>query len=72
MIFLECFLLQCTMIRIADNYFKDKRPKILLFPSPAVCSNFYMELLNPNFPNQYADYLQREGKMNAVPRHPMQ
>ena len=23
----------CTMIRIADNFFKDKRPKILLFPT---------------------------------------
>jgi hypothetical protein len=26
----------CSMIRVADNFFKDKRPKILLFPSPAV------------------------------------
>jgi hypothetical protein len=56
----------CSMIRVADNYFKDKRPKVLLFPSPAVCSNFYMELLNHNFPNQYADYLQREGKLDDV------
>ena len=56
----------CSMIRIADNYFKDKRPKILLFPSPAVCSNFYMELLNHRFPNRYADFLQREGKLDEV------
>lgn len=26
----------CTMIRIADNFFKDKRPKILLFPTPVL------------------------------------
>jgi hypothetical protein len=56
----------CTMIRIADNYFNDKRPKVLLFPSPAVCSNFYMELLNHRFPNRYAEYLQREKKLDAV------
>ena len=56
----------CSMIRVADNYFKDKRPKVLLFPSPAVCSNFYMELLNHRFPNKYADYLQREGKLDDV------
>lgn len=56
----------CTMVRIADNYFNDKRPKLLLFPSAAVCSNFYMELLNPRFPNRYADFLQREGKLGEV------
>ena len=56
----------CSMIRIADNYFNDRRPKILLFPSPAVCSNFYMELLSHRFPNRYADYLQREGKLDDV------
>ena len=39
---------------------------MLLFPSPAVCSNFYMELLNPSFPNRYAEYLQREGKLDDV------
>jgi hypothetical protein len=26
----------CSMIRVADNFFGDRRPKILLFPSPAV------------------------------------
>ena len=56
----------CTMIRIADSYFSDRRPKILLFPTPAVCSNFYMELLNPRFPNRYAEYLQREDKLDEV------
>lgn len=56
----------CSMVRIADSYFKDKRPKIMLFPSPAVCSNFYMELLNPRFPNRYAEFLQREDKLDDV------
>ena len=48
-----------TMIQIADNYFKDRRPKVLIFPTNAVCNSFYRELRNPNFPNRYDAYLER-------------
>lgn len=44
-----------TMIQIADNYFLDRRPKVLIFPTTAVCNSFYRELRNPRFPNRYAD-----------------
>lgn len=43
-----------TMIQIADNYFLDRRPKVLIFPTTAVCNSFYRELRNPRFPNRYA------------------
>ena len=56
----------CTMIRIADNFFKDKRPKLLVFPTPAVCTNFYTELLNAKFPNRYAEYVQRDKPVGTV------
>jgi hypothetical protein len=56
----------CSMIRVVDNFFKDRRPKILLFPTPAVCSNFQQELLDPKFPNRYAHYLHAEGKLGSV------
>ncbi len=46
-----------TMIRVADNFYLDKRPKILLFPNKTVCDNFYRELREPKFPNRYANYL---------------
>ena len=36
-----------TMIQIADNYFLDRRPKVLVFPTNAVCASFYRELRNP-------------------------
>jgi hypothetical protein len=42
----------CSMIRICDNFFLDKRPKLVLFPTTAVCNNFYMELLDRKFPNR--------------------
>ena len=29
-----------TMVQIADNYFLDRRPKVLIFPTKAVCDNF--------------------------------
>ncbi|KAL1523659.1 hypothetical protein AB1Y20_018594 [Prymnesium parvum] len=48
-----------TMIQIADNYFFDRRPKILIFPTNAVCNSFYRELRNPRFPNRYSEYLKR-------------
>ena len=54
-----------TMIQIADNYFRDRRPKVLVFPTNAVCASFYRELRNPHFPNRYADYLERGGFRDA-------
>ena len=42
----------CSMIRICDNFFKDRRPKIAIFPTTAVCNNFYAELIDPKFPNR--------------------
>lgn len=33
-----------TMIRALDNFFLDPRPKVAVFPTDAVCKNFYREL----------------------------
>ena len=46
------------MLQVANAYFKDKRPKLLIFPTTAVCKNFYREVRNPAFPNRYAAYLE--------------
>ena len=48
-----------TMVQIANNYFLDRRPKLLIFPTAAVCANFYRELRDDKFPNRYARYLDR-------------
>ncbi|KAL3928708.1 MAG: hypothetical protein SGPRY_002276 [Prymnesium sp.] len=56
----------CSMIRICDNFFKDRRPKIAIFPTTAVCNNFYAELIDPKFPNRYAEYLARADKLTKV------
>jgi len=47
--------------QIADNYFLDRRPKVLIFPTTAVCNSFYRELRNPRFPNRYADSMHVRG-----------
>ena len=39
---------------MANNYFHDRRPKILLFPTTAVARNFYRELREPKFPSAQA------------------
>jgi len=49
-----------TMVSVADNFFNDLRPKILIFPTAAVCRNFYSELREAKFPNRY--------RMNPPPR----
>ena len=54
-----------TMIQVADNYFLDRRPKVLIFPTNAVCNSFYRELHNPNFPNRYQAYLKRGGFVDS-------
>ena len=54
-----------TMVQIANNYFHDRRPKILLFPTVAICRNFYRELRDPRFPNRYAQYLDLLGSAGA-------
>ena len=43
----------------------DCRPKVLIFPTNAVCNSFYRELRNPNFPNRYSGYLERGGFYDA-------
>jgi hypothetical protein len=48
-----------TMIQIADNFFRDRRPKILLFPTQAVAKNFYRELRSPRFPNRFNSFAER-------------
>ena len=40
-----------TMIRTLDNFFNDPRPKVAVFPTDAVCKNFYREL--GKFPSRY-------------------
>ena len=54
-----------TMIQVCDNFFLDRRPKILLFPTNAVCESFYRELRSSKLPNRYADYLERGGFADA-------
>lgn len=44
-----------TMIRVLENYFLDRRPKILVFPNTAVANNFYEELMY--FPSKYRDLI---------------
>ena len=44
------------MIYIMQNYFKDNRKIILIFPTSSVAENFYVELLK--FPNQHKEALQ--------------
>ena len=46
-----------TIIRVCDNYFKDRRPKLLLFPKTSVCDNFYKEVLKEHVPNRYAHFM---------------
>ena len=50
-----------TMIQIADNYFLDRRPKVLVFPTNAVCASFYRELRNPYATHASNPKLQPEG-----------
>ena len=39
------------MIRTLDNFFNDPRPKVAVFPTDAVCKNFYREL--GKFPSRF-------------------
>lgn len=43
-----------TMISILDNFFSDKRPKIVIFPTHSVMINFYTELLKHD--NKYREF----------------
>ena len=58
----------CSIIRICDNFFKDKRPKIAIFPTPSVCSNFYSELMDPKFPNRHIT-AHPDGPESSLTRH---
>merc|ERR1719469_1360610 len=42
------------MIQVLDQYFHDPRPKVPIFPTEAVCRNFYMEMLR--WPSRYRDF----------------
>jgi hypothetical protein len=44
------------MLRVLDQYFDDPRPKLLLFPTDAVASNFYEELAR--HPNRFRSALE--------------
>ena len=46
------------MIQIVDNFYDDKRPKVLIFPTNSVCANFYNELCSGKFPNRYQKYVE--------------
>ena len=50
------------VIKILDNYFEDKRPKILIFPNEGVCKQFYEELAI--FENKYLEHA--VGKIGPV------
>ena len=46
------------MIELLQKTFCDTRAKILIFPTPTVCRNFYLELLR--WPSSYRDYFSCE------------
>ena len=59
-----------TMIQICDNYFDDKRPKVLIFPTNAVCANFYNEICGGKFlTNRFASYVKLVHLKPASPEH---
>lgn len=41
-----------SMITIAENYYNDPRPKVLIFPTGAVANNFYLQLMDND--NKYS------------------
>jgi len=43
-----------TMIKVLDNFYEDRRAKVVIFPTHEVAVNFYTELLR--YPNKYRDY----------------
>lgn len=44
-----------TMISCLDNFYYDRRPKLILFPNSSVANNFYSEIMR--FPNRYRDFV---------------
>lgn len=47
-----------TMIKVLNNFYADRRPKVLIFPNVKIRNNFYQELLF--FPNRYKTWLERK------------
>lgn len=52
------------MIKVLDNYFYDRRPKVPIFPKDPVCRNFYTELMR--WPSRYRDYFCCERPADAA------
>lgn len=46
------------MLRVLSNFFQHAQPKIVVFPTEALVTNFYAELLR--VPNPYRDWVQTE------------
>lgn len=44
-----------SMILVLDNFFRDPRPKVVIFPNEAVKQNFYSEIMK--FESKYRDYV---------------
>ena len=53
-----------TMISVLDNYYFDKRAKLLIFPTTATVSNFYKELLI--YDSLYLQWLQTQESFKAL------
>lgn len=53
-----------TMISVLDNYYFDKRAKLLIFPTTATVSNFYKELLI--YDSLYLQWLQTQQSFQAL------
>ena len=53
-----------TMISVLDNYYFDKRAKLLIFPTTATVSNFYKELLI--YDSLYLQWLQTQKSFKAL------
>lgn len=51
-----------TIVDVLDNYYNDERPKIFLAPNKSLANNFYTELLDKRYPNQYQNWVQETRK----------
>ena len=53
-----------TMLHVLQNFKDDPRPKLIFFPTPSVCRNFYGELIK--WPNHYRDFFAKSDPEAAV------
>ena len=52
------------VIKMLDNFYDDPRPKVLIFPTKSVASNFYSELAE--YHNKYLEFAVKRGTYNGM------